>query len=159
MARTIIYPQGKAAWNAQTDDDYASKLLKYIPAEVIAFYAPAYALTIDNKIAWLQILFLFVGAGGTVGYLFVRHKRENPVEIKPFYFFALGLISFLIWAVGTSSVLQDVLLLLNPKFVVPELASKAILSTGVFVIPLLDELLTHPQPQVTSPDPLSKEDV
>lgn len=155
MPRTPTYP--RAASTAETlprstaasastaqplsADGMAEKIVKYVPAEVLAFYAPAYALIPEGDLLLRRIV---LGAGliGTVVYLLAaRPKSAGP----PAYFYVLAAIAFLAWAVGVSDVGVQ-LLGLSPA------ASKVLFAVGVFLIPGIDEALTRflPQPLVAS---------
>jgi len=81
-------------------DTYASKLVKYVPAEVIAFYVPAYALM--GKTAAGAAATLAVGAIATFAYLEWQARRED--QKQPWSFYALAVLAFLGWALGISTV-------------------------------------------------------
>ena len=145
MERTPVYaaPAGRgaakpgpagAAPAAPAQDTYGDKLVKYIPAEVIAFFVPAYALvkSATDPDDWAKILVLVQCILGTVGYLFIRSPKGNPPR---WYFYVLAAIAFLAWAIGTS----DIGLLLG----IAEELSKFTLLAGVFLVPMVDEVLTR----------------
>ena len=126
--------------DAAAADKYADKLLKYIPAEVIAFYTPIYAYVKSNVgdpadpavLAPLPLAFvLIISIVGVLGYLVVRRDPKTPPR---WYFYALAAVAFVAWAIGTSTVGQDV-------FGFPEWWDKLILLVGIFLIPLIDELI------------------
>jgi hypothetical protein len=137
MIRTVVYPDGgpsaaAAGRAAPPADDLSDKLLKYIPGEVIAFYVPIYAL-VPKDAAWGLVTVLVLGAAGSVGYLFARADKTSPPR---FYFYLLSVAAFLAWALGTSSVGTDL-------WSWPEWCSRAAIPVAVFVIPLVDEVLTR----------------
>ncbi len=135
MSRTVVYPQvdsGSRSGAATPGDTYEDKLLKYVPVEVVAFYAVVYA-SVQQEADWLKWLILALGVFGTVGYLAARSDRSRPPR---WYFYVLSVIAFLAWALGTSSVGQDL-------FAFPDAAAKIMLPSGVFAVPLVDELLTR----------------
>ena len=150
MIRTVVYPEkgvgsevvikSGADPAAQAPDDYKAKLVKYIPAEVIGFFIPAYALVSRNGIdasgndsVMAQIVVVVVSLLGLVGYLYVSSDKYRPPRL---YFYFLSVIAFLAWAVGTSSVGQDV-------FHLPERFNELTVLGAVFLIPMFDELLTR----------------
>jgi hypothetical protein len=140
MIRTIVYPtpgnvRPQVATETPEEDDYSSKLVKYIPGEVIAFFVPAYALAAQVPELWARWLVLVLCVLGTVGYLFARASKEKPPR---WYFYVLALLSFLAWAMGTSKVATELFRINDPGVV-----SKLIVTAAVFLIPLADELLTR----------------
>ena len=143
MIRTVVHsapirPEGAEDGDAHNKDEYSDKLLKYIPAEVIAFYLPMYTYALsfvqqgDGPVTDKTplIVVLLVSLLGLVGYMYVRRDPKTN-----WYFYVLSAVAFLCWAVGTSSVAQAIIDL-------PELYNKVILMTGIFLIPMFDELLT-----------------
>ncbi len=138
MPRTIVYPQSPAAAAAAAGgppplppDEFGDKLVKYLPAEVVAFYVPIYAL-IPTAEDWARWLILAVAALGTLGHLLLRADPANPPRR---YFFVLAVVAFLGWAIGTSTVGSDLLGM-------EEWLSKIVLLLVVFAVPLIDGLLT-----------------
>jgi hypothetical protein len=117
-------------------DGFPEKLAKYVPAEVLAFYVPAVALTGVRTDRISLIVATAAGLAGTVIYLVLAARSEpNPRRRPPVWFYGLAAIAFLGWAVGT----------------VPEVASLTGLSAGlvslilpicVFLIPAVDQLIT-----------------
>lgn len=142
MIRTVVHsapirPQGAEDADIQTKDNYSDKLVKYIPAEVIAFYLPMYtyvlsSVTVNGAVTSKTPLFvvLLISLLGVVGYMYVRRSPTTN-----WYFYALSAVAFLAWAIGTSSVGQNL-------FGLPELYNKVILMTGIFLVPMFDELLS-----------------
>jgi len=150
MIRTVVYPEkgaepevlpeSHAETGSRVPDDYKAKLVKYIPAEVIGFYLPAYALVTksspivaDTDKPTAQIIVLVVSLLGLIGYLFIRSDKNSPPRI---YFYLLAGLAFLAWAIGTSSVGQDV-------FHIPEWWNELTVLAAVFLIPMLDEMITR----------------
>jgi len=75
VARTVVPPPalraGGDGLGAHAGDNLPEKLVKYVPAEALAFFVPAAAgLGSDRKI-WLIVIFV-VGLAGTIGYLWNR---------------------------------------------------------------------------------------
>ena len=113
-------------------DDYSDKLTKYIPAEVIAFYLPAYNY-INGSSKLAECVVLIVAIVGTLIYLAARVDKASKPRC---YFYPLAIISFICWAIGTSSVASDLLGL-------PPMWAKLILSAAIFLIPGIDQILTN----------------
>ncbi len=142
MIRTVVHsapirPEADTDPDVQTKDNYSDKLVKYIPAEVIAFYLPMYtyvlsSVTENGEITSKTPLFvvLVISLLGLVGYMYVRRSSTTN-----WYFYALSAVAFLAWAIGTSPVGQNL-------FDLPELYNKVILMTGIFLVPMFDELLS-----------------
>ncbi len=159
MVRTVVYRQPVQAQNPIPEmanprtsnvdpppppastapkDEFGDKLVKYIPAEVIAFFLPAYALAKSADpagLAWLPYALVVVAGLGLVGYLLIRAPKDNPPR---WYFYVLSVVAFLAWIAGTSAAGADVFHLVQV-----EITGKLILMAAVFAIPLLDELLTR----------------
>jgi hypothetical protein len=133
MIRTVVYPGTSTA-----ADDVPSKLLKYIPAEVIAFYVPIYALVPKAGALGLWAV-LIISIAATVGYLWVRADPTSPPRL---YFYILAAVAFVCWALGTSTIGADLW-----KF--PDWVSRAAVPSGVLLVPLIDEILTKLNPKTT----------
>ena len=162
MPRTVVYPSpatrtiaSDAAADAVTppktetsqEDGFGDKLVKYIPAEVIAFYVSGYILAgqLGKAAQWTVLVACLLG---TAAYLFVRADKVNPPR---WYFYVLAIISFLAWAVGTSTAGADLLMWPTDK---AEIMGKFIVTAAVFLVPLTDELLTKLLPNApTLPAP------
>lgn len=168
MPRTIVYPsaitrrndsEGPVPANVapspqqepQKEDGFGDKLMKYIPAEVIAFYVSGYILAGQlGKTA--QGVVLVACLLGTPGYLFVRADKAAPPK---WYFYVLAMISFLAWAVGTSTAGVDFFGWVEDK---AEIMGKFIVTAAVFLVPLTDELLTKllpNAPTLPAPEPVN----
>lgn len=137
MPRTVVYPRAAkraaAAGGAQSKpDELSEKLLKYIPGEVLAFFVPVYAL-VPKEPKWGLWAVLVVGAVGGVGYLFAQADKAAPPR---FYFYLLSIVAFLAWTLGTSTVGTDLGAL-------PDWISHAAIPAAVFLVPMIDEVLTR----------------
>ena len=151
MIRAVVHrtpPQAEAADvpppSALEPDKFADKLVKYIPAEAIAFYTPIYAYvrtnatTADGTVPKGPLaIVLAVTLLGLLGYVYARERSDNKTRVKitDWYYYPLAVIAFLCWAIGTSTVAQD----LTP---LAGWWDKVILLAGVFLVPLADELLS-----------------
>jgi hypothetical protein len=144
MARLPRYPRtggaapmgGALGDEAKKPSGYAEKLAKYVPAEVIAGWAPLYILSlesgkVDYGLAWGL---LGVGIAATLIYVTVRARME-PETPRPWYFWVLSVGAFLGWSLGTTTVGSD-LVGLQPR------VSAVILGIMVFLLPGIDALLT-----------------
>jgi uncharacterized membrane protein len=158
MIRTIVYPnavpaaelENNVAADGTQGDSYSDKLVKYIPAEVIGFFVPAYALATKVSGLWAQGLVLVLCALGTVGYLMIKAPKDAPPR---WYFYVLALLSFIAWAIGTSDVLSLLLPSGDPENT--KLMGKLIVAAAVFLIPLIDSLLTRFLPPGPPPAPVT----
>jgi hypothetical protein len=113
-------------------DTYTEKLPKFIPAETIAFYAPI-ASVIGERPS-LLISAGVIGLLATPAYLWLSARRLPPSLQPRWHFYVLASTAFAIWALGTSG--------LGALFGIDAIASAFILAVGVFVIPLVDQLLS-----------------
>ena len=138
MTRTVVPPSSsrrRRGQGAEPGDGLPEKLVKYVPAETLAFFVPtAAALGTDHDGALIAAI--LIGAAGTVGYLWLAARGEPPAKRPLPHFYALSVIAFACWALGTGpSVMQLV-------GVDPTVAG-VILGFGVFVIPLVDGILSE----------------
>ena len=108
MPRTIVPPPlapaaGGPGGRIRLDggDDLSTKLVKYVPAETLAFFVPAAGRLGTSRSA---LLFAAVAAGaiGTVGWLWYKGS-SLPAEKRPLpHYYVLSVIAFLIWALVTA---------------------------------------------------------
>lgn len=147
MPRTIIHARAGAPRPAgdkeqevtaegppAAKDSYPAKLVKYVPAEVLAFFVPIAAQVGDRKgLLWLCLV---VGLGGTVGYLWLLARQAKEVERPYPYFYVLAALAFLGWAIGTN---EHVAALIG----LSQAVGSVVLSLCVFIIPLLDNILSY----------------
>jgi hypothetical protein len=146
MARTVVPPQVAAqARPAGPDeavvaevpvagDSLPEKLVKYVPAETLAFFVPL-AAAIGPERRGLLIAVVVIGLIGNAGYLWWNGRRL-PQEERPLpHFFLLATIAFLCWAIATA---PNVAAMLG----VDSLVSAVILGGAVFLIPLADQFIT-----------------
>jgi hypothetical protein len=121
--------------SATPDDDYTTRLLKYIPAEAIALYTALIAGAAGQ--GWkVQLLLVGIGAVGDLlylGYHVSRVKSENrPLP----HYYVLSVVAFIVWAAIT-----------NPDFAatlhVNQFWRGIILVVTVFFIPLVDDWLAR----------------
>lgn len=130
MIRTAVYPPKPGSKGSALPDEWGDKIVKYIPAEVLAFYIPAWALVETQSLgSWFVF---FVGLFGTIAYLLVRADRANPPR---WYFYALAAAAFIAWVIGTTT--SGAVL-----FHLPEWSAEVTVLGAVFLIPLIDEIVT-----------------
>jgi hypothetical protein len=116
-------------------DSFKEKLLKYVPAEAVAFYVPAYAIAKDHGTAWCWTI-LIIGLVGTILYLLGTADSAKPAH---WYFYVLSGVAFLVWAVTTSSVEADL-------FKLEEWIAEILILIAVFLIPIIDNVVTRYHP-------------
>jgi hypothetical protein len=115
-------------------DDYKDKLIKYVPAEVLAFYAPlAAALAEKPERKSLLITVAIAGLVATPGYLWYAAKDKNPAERPLKHFYLLAALSFVAWAICTSA--------LGATIGLDQLQGSVVLGITVLLLPLIDALL------------------
>ena len=138
MPRTVVHPMPGAPVGVLTDssqgavrpDTLPEKIAKYVPAEVLAFFIPTYALLPEGDIG-LRWTVLVIGLIGTVVYLMV----SRPADAQPrSFFYVLAAISYLAWAIGTSDAGTEL-------FKLSEAASRVLFAAAVFLVPGVDELI------------------
>lgn len=146
MARTVIPPQVAAAAQPRgldaepagelpvVGDSIPEKLIKYVPAETLAFFVP-FAAAIGSERQGLLIAVVVIAAIGNVGYLWwsghTLAKEQQPLP----HFFVLATIAFVCWAIATA---PNVAALLG----IDALVAAVILGAAVFLIPLADQILS-----------------
>lgn len=146
--RSIIYEADAKHFGEKPDDfantkaegrdclaanDFAEKLVKYIPGETLAFFLPAYIgaqATGEDSWRWGVLI---IGALGTVAYAHIRSKQELG-RARPVYAYVLAMVAFLAWAFGTSAAGSELIGLTAPE-------SDLLLALTVFVVPAVDQLL------------------
>ncbi len=146
MARTILYtersgqppppitfggPSPRTREKATKPDDYTGKLVKYVPAEVLAFFAPMAAAVEGRRD--LLIAAMVAALLATPAYLWLGAKRLPPEQKPLVHMYPLSAIAFLAWALGTSS--------LGSLFGLDSITKAFTLGISVFLIPLIDGLI------------------
>jgi hypothetical protein len=113
-----------------TADNYASKMVKYVPAEVTAFFVMAAALGHSNQT--FLIVALVLGFVFTPVYLLL--SSVSAAQKPLLHFYVLAAIAFVPWALVTSPDLASL-------FGASSAVVAFILAAAVFVIPGADSLL------------------
>jgi hypothetical protein len=115
-------------------DGIPEKLVKYVPAETLAFFVP-FSAAIGPERTGLLIAVLVVSAITTVGYLWWQ-GQSLPREQQPLpHYYVLAVIAFACWAFATA---PSVTALLGADALVAAL----VLAGGVALIPMTDQFLT-----------------
>ena|SRR5258708_6107408 len=128
---TTQSPVTQSVDDVATRDDYAGKLVKFVPAEVLAFFAPMAAAVQGRNgllIAATVIAFL-----STPAYLWYASQKLPPQQKPLVHFYPLSAIAFLAWALGTSKIGSLVGL--------DSISTSFVLGCSIFLIPLADGLL------------------
>src|SRR4051794_10309837 len=113
MARTVTYPP-KSSHSHLSDaersrlvhqaDGYREKIVKYVPAEVLAFVIP---LAHTDKRADVRLVF-WLGVIATPILLFAASRTLEAARRPRFWFYGLALIAYWAWAIGTNTTIADV---------------------------------------------------
>jgi hypothetical protein len=115
------------------NDDYAQKLVKYVPGEAIAFYTPL-AATLNDHGALSQFLLVGIGLVGAIFYTYY-HSRALPAgQVVLPHYYVLSALAFIVWAANLSPQFGSDLHL--------DLAWRTIaLASAVFLFPGIDQTL------------------
>lgn len=136
MPRTVVPPprmRGAAAAGGG-GDSFPERLVKYVPAETLAFFVPVAALLGDGHRP-LLIVAVVVGLIGTVGYL-MQTAPSEPDERPRIHYYVLACLAFLSWAIGTTPSVADLIHL-------DHTGAAFVLAVAVFLIPLADGVLNR----------------
>lgn len=116
--------QSANAEAAVKKDDYVSKLVKYIPTEVIAFYLTLTGIVgadqSEQKIYYTYALFL-LGIIATIVYLRIGWKISNNFQVT------ISCIAFIAWAISLDQMLHF-----------PKTFQALLLPTVTFMLPFFD---------------------
>ena len=133
-ADTEVSPGGTAPPRELTRDDYITKLIKYVPAEVVAAFTgltAAAAAVNEDAVWWIFV----IGILATVGYYY-RSAYTLPQSDRPRpYFYVLSVVAFVIWSLAVNESIRG-LFDMNAR------VSEFFLVVGAFLIPFVDEMLT-----------------
>ncbi len=85
-------------------DDFATKLIKYIPAETITLATLFFgAWTITGRWVWFWVA---VGAAVNIAYLYALTFASPQTTNPKLYFYFLSAAAFVAWAIGTVDVVE-----------------------------------------------------
>lgn len=151
MIRTVV------SGDPEYEDRYTAKLVKYIPAEVLAAFIPLVALadkiSSGSKDAWIWMT-IGIGAFAVFGYMRWHATEVIPKQLAAaqggkevaddelkrltpnWYVYILGLVAFGAWALATAGPVQSVVGLTGAE-------SEYIVAAVTFLLPLLDATLAH----------------
>jgi hypothetical protein len=134
MARTVV-PRARERGTHTASDSLPVKLVKYVPAEVLAFFVPLSAILGDGRrgLLWLTAVAAVVG---TPLYLAAGARRLPSDDRPSAYFYALATMAAIAWLLGTSSATAHLVGL-------DSVAAAVIMGLAVFIIPVIDDLLEH----------------
>lgn len=164
MPRVIIYPRARpepttsaeqrqlygargdeevAAAASLVADDYASRLLKYIPAEALAFvvFGTSFSSERRGQVAAVAI----VAAVGQL--LWLRRSAQSlPAADRPTWrYYLLSLIAYVAWVVGTSPKVRSLVGL-------HQTTAAIILGSVAYLLPSIDPA-THSRLDPKPPEP------
>ncbi|GAA1359105.1 hypothetical protein [Catellatospora chokoriensis] len=137
MPRTVVPPVRFRSPNAGPSggDGLPERLVKYVPAETLAFFVPL-AAVVGPERRVLLITLVAVGLAGTIGYLWLAGQKL-PADERPLpHFYVLAAVAYLCWAVGVSAHAAALIGL-------DQVAAGVVLTMAVFLVPLADELLVR----------------
>jgi hypothetical protein len=125
---------GAAAGGGSSGDGLPEKLIKYVPAETLAFFVPVAAAIGTGKEGAL-IAAIIVAAVGSPLYLWVAGSKAAVAERPKLHFYILAEIALACWVLGTSGSVQSLV-------GVGETLGGVVLAGAAFLIPVTDEVLT-----------------
>jgi hypothetical protein len=143
MPRTVVPPmrgrvirgEDEQGPGADQGDSLPEKLVKYVPAETLAFFIPVSAAVGDDRDVLLLVA-TAIAAIGTAAYLWLNaQKLEDRQKPLP-HFYVLAVLAFLAWAIGTATNLAKLLGM-------DDVVAGIVLLAGIFLIPLADGVLNQ----------------
>jgi hypothetical protein len=138
MPRTVVPPvaaRGERGATQVGGDSLPERLVKYVPAETLAFFVPV-AGSIGSSRSPLLIAAVSAGLVGTVGYLWLAGQRAESDQRPRGHFYILAAVAFVCWAIGTSANVAHLVR-------IDQVTAGVILGLAVFLVPLIDEVLTR----------------
>jgi hypothetical protein len=120
-------------------DGLSEKLVKYVPAETLAFFVPISA-GLGSSRDGVLLLVIIVAAVGTVGYLWTNGRTLAMDKRPRSHFYLLAVIAFLAWALGTNANVADLVGM-------DTTVAGVVLGCAIFLIPLVDEVITTVRPR------------
>ncbi len=121
-------------------DDVITKIVKYVPGEIVAAFAAIFALgaSVGSWAVWASLAF---GLIATPSYFAIGAKKLRALDQPRIYFYVLSVPAFLIWTLAVSPHVRDLLHVGNNL-------SEWLLFAGAFAIPFVDEALTAAWPSL-----------
>jgi hypothetical protein len=159
MIRTPLYRSAQPgvageerAGEQETDrDGYLTKLIKYVPGEIVAVFAGVMAASASVsqddavKAALARGVFLFFLIA-TPAYFWLLSVRQPSGDRPMWYFYVLSVLAFAIWALAVSAQVRG-------TFGASPGLSEFLLALGAFAIPFFDEALTAVLGPKPAPNP------
>lgn len=151
MARTIVYDRprqpdereasvpavyaqrGDATTSEDEDtlrgDTYAERLLKYIPAETIAFvvFGSSFSDITDAQL----VAVLIIAAVGQLGWIYREGQKLRPVDRPAPRQYVFAFIAFCAWTLGTASGVREML-------GVDDTTAAIVLGGAAYLLPMVD---------------------
>jgi hypothetical protein len=125
-ARRLPGPIAEGDDETSKPDGYATKLVKYVPAETVAFVSFISLAPLRGALAWAVFAAALIGS-------IIYIALKGP---QPWYGMLLVLVSTFVWVLATTN-FGEVLLGLTYS------TSRVILGITVFIIPGVDEFVTR----------------
>lgn len=128
-------PGAAAAAEAPPGDRLPDKLVKYVPAETLAFFVPISAAIGSGDEGWL-IAVIAIAALGTLGYLWQAAPDRGSVQAPRIHFYVLAEIALVCWMLGTSGPAE--------KLVgISQSHGGILLGIAAFLVPVTDGVLNR----------------
>ncbi len=133
MSRTILYED---ASDGRTADGPASKIAKYVPAEMVTIAMLFFAsFSVSGTALWV---FVAIGAGLNVLYLMSVSRGDTVTPNPKWYFYLLSSVAFVLWSLATIDAVAKEAGLSGST---SDGQRAFVLALAAFSMPLLDTLL------------------
>lgn len=133
--RSLFGPGGFMGSRAEkSSDGYVDRLIKYVPAEVLAFFLPITAAVGPGRpsLIWVCLAAGFVATPIWLGV----HALQMPAGSRPLpHFYVLACVAFVAWAIASSDAVRVVV-------GVDLVTANVILGVVVLILPGIDILLS-----------------
>jgi uncharacterized membrane-anchored protein len=134
MPRTVVPYQSAGAPAGGEEDGLPEKLVKYVPAEILAFFVPVTASAGSGDEGGL-IAAVAVAVVASPLYLWVHGQKAAAGERPAMHFYFLAELALVCWLLGTSASVQSL-------FTINASVAAIILGAGALLIPVVDEAIT-----------------
>jgi len=134
--QTRDLPQGVPPGQDEVADQYREKLVKYVPAEAIAFFTLGFAaLKPNSELAdgWYVAL---VVVGLLIAWMFAAGTAPDAPPL-PWWSYGLTFVAFIAWTIGTTGIAP----IIFESW--PSGVSDFILAAAIFLVPGADLRLTR----------------
>jgi len=137
-SRVITAADVQADPTAQ-EGSYLSKVVRYIPGEVVAAYLVAYnALAAAPKVPLETILWIVVGVLTLVTPFWILFATADPNKPRPYYQAVAAMISFVIWVFALPASPFAMQSWYQPVY------GFLMLLLGTFLMPILEKVFVKP---------------